>query len=77
VGAASFPTYEEAAEAVVPGVRALDDPATWLAAYGTDQRRLTASTKVRTNSAQPERGQNVGIVVPLVETAVLGSTWAA
>lgn len=77
MGTASFPAHEEAAEAVVPRVRALDDPATRLAAHGAYQRRLTASTKVRTDSAQSERGQDVGIVVPLVETAVLGSAWAA
>ena len=67
-----FSAHQQAAKSVVPGVGALDDPAPRLAVYLADEGLLAAASDVRSNPAKPNRGSNVWIVVPLVETQVLG-----
>ena len=79
MGAVPFPSHEQTAEAVVPGVGALHDPATWLAADFADERWLAASSDVRSDPTQAKGGRDVRVVVALVEAQVLGSprsTWA-
>jgi hypothetical protein len=77
VSAAPFPAYEQATETVVPGVGALDDPAPRFAAYLSDQRRLAATSDVRSNSAKSKRRSDVRVVVALVETQVFGAPGAS
>ena len=74
-----LPSHEQAAKAVVPGVGALHDPATWLAAHFADEGRLAAASDMRSDPAQSKSGRDVRVVVALVEAQVLGSpraTWA-
>ncbi len=71
--AASLPAHQETSESVVPGVRSLHDPPPWLASNDTDQRLLAASSNMRTDAAQTDGGSHVWVVVPLVETDVLGT----
>ena len=70
---AALPAHEQATEAVVPRVRALHDPAPRLSSHLTDQRLLAASSDVRSNSAEANRGRYVRVVVALVEAQVF---WA-
>lgn len=65
--ATSLPADEQATEAVVPRVRALDDPAPRLASYLTEQRLLAASPDVRADPAEANRWRHVRVVVALVE----------
>jgi hypothetical protein len=74
VGSPSLPAYEQTAEAIVPRVRALDDPAPRFAAYLADQRLLAAPSNVRSNSAKANRRRDVRIVVAFVEAQV---RWAS
>lgn len=71
VGSLPFVTNEQRAEAIVPAVGALDDPAARLASGATDQRRLAAPSYVRSHAAIPNLFLGVGVVVTLVEAQVL------
>jgi hypothetical protein len=76
MSSATFPTDKQAAEAVVPGVGSLDDPPSRFAAHAPDKRLLSAATDVRTDTAKPNCGGDVRVVVALVETHVRGATRA-
>lgn len=71
--AASFPANEQSPKTIVPGVGALNDPASRLPAHSTDEGLLAAPANVWANTAQANRGSHVWIVVTLVETEVFRS----
>jgi hypothetical protein len=77
VRATSLPAYEQATEAVVPRVGALDDPASRLATYFANEWLLAAPSDVRSNSAKANRRGDVRVVVALVEAQVLGAPRAS
>ena len=70
----SLPTDQKAAEPVVPTVRPLDDPATWLAANTSDERLLASTTDVRDDPSNSHRGFAVGVVVAFVQAQVARPT---
>ena len=70
----ALPAHEQAPVAVVPTVRALDDPSPWFVVNTSKQRLLAASTDVRCDSAQSNGSFGVDVVVSLVEAQVLGTT---
>lgn len=72
-----FPPDEKTTESVVPGVRALDDPASRFAAYLAEERLLAPTSDVWSNPSKPHRGSNVRVVVSLVEAEMLGAPRAA
>lgn len=76
VVAFALPSDEQTAEAVVPGVGALHDPASWFAIDTAHQRRLSATADVRSDSASTHRGLRVGIIVALVQAQMLRTTRA-
>ncbi len=73
----ALPADEQTSEAVVPGVRSLDDPTSSLAPHDTDERLLAASSNVRADAAEADRWSDVRVVVALVDAQVLGTTRAA
>ena len=77
MGTNSLPAHEQSPEAVVPGVGALDYPATGLAPNATEQRLLASTPDVRGDAASSHGGLDVLVVVALVEAEVLGATRAA
>jgi hypothetical protein len=70
----ALPAHEQASVSVVPTVRALDDPASWLAVNASEQGLLAASADVRCDSAHPNGGSGIDVVVSLVEAQVLRTT---
>jgi len=52
--AGPFPANQQSAEAVVPGVGALDDPATRLTSYPAQQGLLPAAADVRRDPARSD-----------------------
>lgn len=77
MGTLSFPAHEQSAKSVVPGVRALDDPAARLSEDLSDERLFASSPNVRLNSTQAKCRHNVRVVVALVETKVLRASRTA
>ena len=67
VGGDAFPADQQAAESVVPTVRALDDPTTRFAAHASDEWLLSATTNVRDDASTSNSGFAVGVVVSLVQ----------
>ena len=68
----AFPTHEQPAEAIVPTVRPLDDPAPWESEHASEKRLLASTSNVRRDAAQAHGGFAVLVVVALVEAQV---TW--
>ena len=66
----AFPPNEQAAEAIVPRVGPLDDPAARLPARAAGQGRFAAAPNVRDDAAPPHRRLGIGVVIPFVETQV-------
>lgn len=77
VGANPLPAHEQTAEAVVPGVGALHDPASRLPLNAAQEWLLPAPADVRGDPAGPDGRLGVLVVVPLVEAEVLGAARAA
>jgi len=73
VAGRALPPDEQRTEAVVPAIGALDHPAPRLPADASEERRLAAMANVRRDPARADTGLAIGIVVGLVETAVLGA----
>lgn len=73
VGGDSLPADEQSAKAVVPAIRPLDDPASRPAAHTADQRLFPSSADMRNDPAATNRGFRVSVVVPFVQTQVLGT----
>jgi hypothetical protein len=70
------PAHEQVGKAVVPGVGALHDPATWHPGRTREEVLLPTPTDVRRDPARSNRRFGVLVVVPLVEAEVLGPPWA-
>jgi hypothetical protein len=70
VTSGALPAHEQSAKAVVPRVGALNDPAAWLSANASEQRRLSATTDVGDDSSTADCGFRVGEVVALVQAQV-------
>jgi hypothetical protein len=77
VSADSFPSDEQPAEAVVPGVGALHDPAARLALDPADERLIAPAPDVGRDPTSANGSLSVGVVVPFVEAEVLGPAWTA
>jgi len=77
VRAGPFPANQQSAEAIVPGVGALDDPATRPTPYPAQQGLLAAAADVRRDPARSNGGLGVLEVIALVEAQVMGSARAA
>jgi len=77
VSANPLPAHEQAAEAVVPGVGALHDPAARLPLNAPEERLLPPASDVRSDPAGSDGRFGVRVVVSLVEAEVLGATWTA
>jgi len=75
VGANSFPAYEQTAEAVVPGVGALDHPPARLPLDAAEQGLLAAATNVGRDPASPNSRLRIAVVVALVEAEMLRPAW--
>lgn len=73
----SFPTNQQRAKSIVPTVRALDDPATWRAAYTPEQGIFTAAPNMGDNTAAPNCRFGVAIVIAFIETQMLRTAWPA
>ncbi len=72
-----FPANEQTAEAVVPGVGALDHPAAGPALDAAEQGLLAAAPDVRRDPASPDGCLGVLVVVPFVEAEVLRAARSA
>lgn len=63
----ALPANEKRPKLVVPGVGALDDPATRLAVNAADERRLTPTANMRADSAATNFAFGVAVIESLVE----------
>src|SRR5436190_5479931 len=61
----AFPAHQESAVAVVPTVRAFDDPPPRFAVDASHQRLLAATPDVRCDPSKSDRGFDIDIVVAL------------
>lgn len=68
-----FPADQQRAEAIVPAVGALDDPAPWLAVHLAEQRRLALLPDVRDDAAMAHGGVAVAKGIAFVEATVVGT----
>ena len=72
-----FPTDQERAKAIVPAVRALDDPTSRPSMDTAQQRRFALLPNVRRDAAGPHGRVAIAKGIAFVETTVLGATHAA
>jgi hypothetical protein len=69
-----FPPDQQRPEAVMPAVRALDDPPSWPAVDASEERRFALLPDMRRDAASADRGVAVAERVACIQTAV---PWAS
>ena len=67
VGSFSFPANEKSAEPIMPGVRALHDPAPRPPFDAAEERRFSPTTNMWSDAAHADLDLRIEIVVPLVQ----------
>jgi hypothetical protein len=72
-----FPADQQRAEAIVPAVGALDDPAPWLAVDAPDERRFALLPDMRRDATGADGGGAVAERVALIQAAVLWTSHTA
>lgn len=73
----ALPADQQSTKAIVPAVRALNDPTARLATHAAEESVFATSANVRHDAAMAHGGFSVGVVVALVETEIARPAWTS